>query len=139
MKATIKKLIASTLIVLGLVSVTALAAATPTYAFDLGLGDGAKSAQGKDQQGDAGCLFGTEEGCTGQGIFRTVTNVLLFIIGAVSVIMLILGGFKYTTSNGDQAQVTSAKNTIMYSIIGVIVAILAFAAVNFVITSFAQQ
>lgn len=139
MKATIKKIMTSALVVLGLVSVTALAGATPTYAFDQGLGDGAKAAQGKDQQGDAGCLFGTESGCSGQGIFKTVTNVMLFLIGAVSVIMLIIGGFKYTTSNGDQAQVTSAKNTIMYSIIGVIVAILAFAVINFVIGSFAAK
>jgi multisubunit Na+/H+ antiporter MnhB subunit len=65
--------------------------------------------------------------------------VLLFIIGAVSVIMLIIGGIRYTISQGDQSQVTSAKNTILYAIIGLIVAILAYALVNFVVTSFVQQ
>ena len=135
MKSTIKKLMTSALVIVGLCSFATLAVATPSYAFDQGLGDGAKAAQGKDQQGDAGCLFGTEPGCSGNGIFRTVTNVLLFIIGAVAVIMLIIGGLKYTTSNGDQAAVTSAKNTIMYSVIGLIVAILAYAIVNFVIDS----
>ena len=65
-------------------------------------------------------------------VFRTVTNVLLFLVGAVAVIMLIVGGFRYVTSNGDQNSVTGAKNTIMYALIGIVVAFLAFAAVNFV-------
>jgi multisubunit Na+/H+ antiporter MnhB subunit len=53
--------------------------------------------------------------------------------------MLIIGGIRYTISQGDQSQVTSAKNTILYAIIGLIVAILAYALVNFVVTSFVQQ
>ena len=71
------------------------------------------------------------------GIFQTITNVLLFIIGAVAVIMLIIGGIRYTISGGDSAQVTAAKNTILYAIVGIVVALLAFAVVNFVLTSFA--
>lgn len=65
-------------------------------------------------------------------IFSTVTNILLFLVGAIAVIMLIIGGFRYVTSNGDQNSVTGAKNTIMYALIGIVVAFLAFAAVNFV-------
>lgn len=72
-----------------------------------------------------------------QGVFSTVTNVLLFLIGAVSVIMLIIGGIRYTISNGDTGAVTSAKNTILYAIIGLVVAILAYAAVAFVTKQFA--
>jgi len=97
---------------------------------------GAQGAQGNDQEGTAACLFGSETGCNGDGIFKTVTNVLLFIIGAVSVIMLIIGGIRYTVSGGDSAAVTSAKNTILYAIVGIIVAIMAFAIVNFVLGSF---
>ena len=63
--------------------------------------------------------------------------MLLFIIGAISVIMLIIGGIRYTVSGGDSAAVTSAKNTILYAIVGIIVALLAFAIVNFVLTQFA--
>lgn len=113
------------------------AVATPAHAA-LGLQNGANSAKGDDQ---SACLFGTEAGCdAGQTpIFKTITNVLLFIIGAVSVIMLILGGIRYTVSQGDSSAITSAKNTILYAIIGIIVAILAFAAVNFVIGSFAPK
>lgn len=92
-----------------------------------GIGNGANNSQGAEQPTD---LFGTS------GIFLIITNVLLFLIGAIAVIMLIYGGFRYTTSGGDTAAVTSAKNTILYAIVGIIIAILAYAVVNFVISQF---
>ena len=69
-------------------------------------------------------------------VFQTVTNVMLFLIGAISVVMLIYGGIRYTISQGDSTAVTNAKNTIMYAAIGIVIAILAFAIVNFVVTTF---
>ena len=67
-----------------------------------------------------------------------VVNVLLFIIGAIAVIVIIIGGLKYVTSDGDSAKVKSAKDTILYAIVGIIIALLAYALVNFVITSFVK-
>lgn len=64
---------------------------------------------------------------------RNVINVILYIVGILAVVMIIIGGVKYTTSGGDQAAVTSAKNTILYGIIGLVIAILAYAIVNFVV------
>ena len=73
----------------------------------------------------------------GEGsVFQTVTNVMLFLIGAISVVMLIYGGIRYTISQGDSTAVTNAKNTIMNAVIGIVIAILAFAIVNFVVTTF---
>ena len=66
-------------------------------------------------------------------ILTTVTNILLFLMGAVSVIMIIIGGFRYVTSQGDQTQMQSAKNTILYAVIGVVVSIAAYAIVSFVV------
>lgn len=71
------------------------------------------------------------------GIFVTVTNLLIFIIGAIAVIMLIIGGIRYTVSQGDQNAITSAKNTILYAIIGIVVAVLAYGAVQFVTSQLA--
>ena len=68
-------------------------------------------------------------------VFKTITNIMFFIIGAVSVIMLIYGGIRYTTSGGNANNVTAAKNTIIYSIVGLVVAILAYAIVSFVVTN----
>lgn len=68
-----------------------------------------------------------------QSIIKLIVNIMLFLIGAISVIMIIVGGIKYTTSNGNAEMVKSAKNTITYAIVGLIVAIFAYAIVNFVI------
>ncbi|MBP9132160.1 hypothetical protein KBF61_03440 [Candidatus Saccharibacteria bacterium] len=67
------------------------------------------------------------------GIFEKIVNLLLFIVGAISVIMLIVGGIRYVISAGDQNAVTGAKNTILYAIIGLVISFLAFAAVRFVV------
>ena len=77
---------------------------------------------------------GVAENLTGNsGVFTTIVNTLLFIVGAVSVIMLIWGGIRYATSAGNSSAVTAAKNTIMYAIVGLIIAFLAFAIVNWVL------
>lgn len=67
-----------------------------------------------------------------------VVNTLIFVIGLVAVIMLIVGGFRYVFSQGNEKAVQGAKDTILYAIIGIVVAVLAFAIVNFVIQSVGQ-
>lgn len=67
---------------------------------------------------------------------KTLVNTLLYILGAVSVVVIIFAGIFYTTSIGDQALITKAKNTLLYAVIGLIVALIAYAIVNFVIDSF---
>ncbi len=79
---------------------------------------------------------GSKRKCTLGDSIKTITNVLLFVIGAVAVIMIILGGIRYTTSNGDSSQITAAKNTILYAVIGLVVALLAYAIIDFVIVQF---
>ena len=69
------------------------------------------------------------------GIFKQITNVVLYIVGVIAVIMLIIGGIKYVISGGDAKKVTDAKNTVLYAIIGLIISFLAFAIVNFVINA----
>lgn len=137
MKISMKKHLLTLLAVPALV---VSVSAAPVFAAktNMTVSGGADSAKGTDQ---TSCLFPGQAGCSSGDtpIFQTITNVLLFIIGAVSVIMLIIGGIRYTISQGDQSQVTSAKNTILYSIIGLIVAIIAYALVNFVVTTFVQQ
>lgn len=69
------------------------------------------------------------------GVFSRITNTVLLGVGLVSVIMLVYGGLRYILSGGDNKKVTDAKNTILYSIIGLIISLLAYAIVNFVLTS----
>ena len=64
-----------------------------------------------------------------------VVNIFLYFVGAVAVIVVIWGGFQYITSSGDSQKATTAKNTIMYAVIGLVVAIFAYAIVNFVLVT----
>lgn len=121
----------------GLLLVPVLALATSAFSPTVGpvlaeaeggIRGGAETARvDNDQQPET--LFGDN------GIFTNVINVLLFIIGVISVIMIIVGGVRYAVSGGSAEQVKGAKNTIMYAIIGVVIAILAYAIVNFVLGS----
>ena len=69
------------------------------------------------------------------GVLTKATDVILYVVGIISVVMLIYGGLRYVISGGDSKKVTDAKNTILYAIIGLIIAILAYAIVNFVINA----
>jgi hypothetical protein len=129
MKTAIKRALAAVLIV-PVLAFGGLSLATPTYAAGINCtgqecinaGVGATS----DNQGSSPDL---------NTVFKTVVNVLLYVIGAISVVMLIFGGIRYTISGGDSSRVTAAKNTIMYALIGLVVAFLAYAIVNWVLGS----
>jgi len=69
------------------------------------------------------------------GVITDVINIMLFIIGILSVIMVIFGGIRYTISRGKEDEVKKAKDTILYSIVGLIVAIIAYALVNWVFSA----
>ena len=71
-----------------------------------------------------------------ESLVKKFVNIFLFAVGALSVIMLIWGGIRYTTSAGDSNKVQAAKNTVLYAIVGLVVAILAYAIVNMVIDKF---
>ena len=90
------------------------------------LQEGAQAAQCDGCPSD---LFGDS------GVFKQVTNTILYIVGIIAVIMLIIGGIRYVISGGDAKKVTDAKNTVLYAIIGLIISFLAFAIVNFVISA----
>lgn len=73
---------------------------------------------------------GTE---TPQSVVKTVINALLYIVGFLSVIMIIVGGLRYVMSAGNSSAVTGAKNTILYAVVGLVVAFMAYAIVNWVL------
>ncbi len=71
-----------------------------------------------------------------QGVITTIINTMLFIVGLLAVIMIIYAGIRFVTAHGDEKQVESARQTIIYSVVGLIVAILAYALVNWVFSQF---
>ncbi len=82
-------------------------------------------SSGADCKSSKGLDFG--------GLIKTLIKVFAAIIGIAAVIMIMVSGFKYITASGDSAKVTSAKNTIIYAIIGLIIAALAQVIVRYVI------
>ncbi len=77
-------------------------------------------------------------GCTADtgsfsGILATIINVLSLVVGIVAVIMIIIAGFNYVTSNGDDSKVSTAKKAIINAIVGLIIVVAAQAIVRFVL------
>lgn len=72
-------------------------------------------------------------------IVHTIVNLLSAIVGIVAVIMIIFGGMRYITSGGNDTSVTSAKNTILYAIIGLIIVALAQIIVKFTLTKISNS
>lgn len=66
-------------------------------------------------------------------IISTVINIFSMVVGVVAVIMIIIGGFKYITSMGDSSSTASAKNTILYAIIGLVIVAFSQVIVRFVL------
>lgn len=136
MKSIKQYVLTLALVIGGVVGVVSLTAA-PAFAVDpaTAVNNGLKAA-GNDGQTKTCGPKDDKRVCTFGDRVQQVINVLLFIIGAIAVIMIIIGGIKYVLSNGDSSQITSAKNTIMYAVIGLVVALLAYAIVNFVVIQF---
>lgn len=66
---------------------------------------------------------------------KNATNIVLFVAGALAVIMIIYGAIRFMTAHGNEKQVESARLIVTYSVIGLIIAILAYALVNFVLSN----
>ena len=108
-----------------LIGVFALALVVPEVSA-LTLQEGAEAARCDGCPED---LFGNT------GVFKQVTNTILYIVGIIAVIMLIIGGIKYVISGGDSKKVTDAKNTVLYAIIGMVIAVFSYAIVTFVLSA----
>ena len=71
-------------------------------------------------------------------IVKNLINTALSVIGILAVIMIIFSGFKYINSRGNAENIKAAKDTLLYSVIGLIVTLLSFAIVNFVTGLFSE-
>ena len=70
------------------------------------------------------------------GIIKTIVEVLLMAVGAISIIMIVIGGILFALSSGDAQKAAKARSTILYAVVGLIVSIFASAIVNFVFDGF---
>lgn len=90
--------------------------------------------------GASGKVCGTSSGSLiggGDSIFANIISTLIFVIGAVAVIVIIVGGIQYVTAAGDENKTKSAKNTILYAVVGLVLAVAAYGIVSFVLSKLA--
>ena len=120
----IKNIMAALIVMLGL-GVAVPAFVSPTA-------NAADSAADKILEGQQK-VGGSENKTSLEDQIKVIVNIMLFILGAIAVIMIIIGGIRYAISNGDSSSIKAAKDTILYAVIGLIVAIMAYAIVNFVV------
>jgi hypothetical protein len=66
---------------------------------------------------------------------QNIIRVIMWAVGLIAVFMVIFGGIQYATSAGDSGKTKKAKNTIMYGLIGLVIALLAFTIVEFVLSN----
>ena len=126
---------------LGMLLAPTLAIAGTAYAQNPDCNSGAVNIEGC--AGTGACLGTTTANCDAQAgdantrvnnIITTTINIFSLIVGVVSVIMIIIGGLKYITSSGDSGNVTGAKNTILYAVIGLVVVALSQLIVRFTLS-----
>lgn len=86
-----------------------------------------------DITGNTGCTANTTGPSGLQTLLTRAVNIFSIIVGVIAVIMIIVGGLKYITSGGDSGNVSSAKNTILYAIVGLIIVALAQFIVRFIL------
>ena len=80
------------------------------------------------------CGASNKGGSDVNGVLKTIINLFTAIVGVIAVIMVIIAGFKYITSGGDSAKLTSAKGTLVYALVGIAIVALAQAIVRFVLS-----
>lgn len=68
-----------------------------------------------------------------EGRLQVIINTVLAITGAIAVLIIVLAGFRYIVSQGNPSEIATAKNAIIYSLVGLVVIMFAFAIVNFVL------
>lgn len=91
-----------------------------------------KACEGLDGIGVVDCDDSRTAGEVAGGPIRSLINILLMVVGAISVVMIIFGGFKFITSGGDADKTKSGRNTIIYAAVGLALVLLSSFIVGFV-------
>lgn len=123
-----KKILHMAVIALSLIGVFGMVTATASST-------ALASTQSQVKSGVTG-VGGNESGNSGNNVvivIKNVINILLFLVAMIAVIMIVIAGFRFVTSNGDSNTVSSAKNAIIYAVIGIVIAVMAYAIVNFIL------
>ena len=144
----LKKLtVAGLVAVLAVAAVAAFVPASSVYAVEKdaiiaggggGGGGGSNKAAGAAKSGfdEVNKTVGASDDL--HGSVGVILNIVYSIIGIVAVVMVVIGGVSYATSQGDPGRLKKAKDTILYGIIGLVIVLMAFAITNFVLDALSK-
>ncbi len=93
---------------------------------------------GLDISGTSASCNSSDATNTFHDILVKIINIFSAVVGVIAVIMIIVGGLKYITSGGDSGNITGAKNTIIFALVGLVVVALAQVIVHFVLSNIGQ-
>lgn len=112
-------------------SVLVLTALTPVYAENITQ----QACQATGAQGtSSACINQTDDPITGpQGIIKRAINLLSILVGVASVIVIMVAGFSFITSQGEPAALSKAKNSLIFAVIGIVIVVLAQVIAGFVV------
>ena len=113
------------------VMVPAIANAAPCNSIGTAINQGINSATGSN----SGCGTGANLTSGVGSIAKTVVNLFSVVVGVISVIMIIYAGFRYVTSGGESGNVSGAKNTLIYAIVGLVIVAISQLIVHYVLNS----
>ena len=128
------KLLAATLLVAVPLMVPVAASADITNSLCRGLLAVNDQTGGSSTTNDCATTKVNDAGNGLASLASDIINLFSIVVGVISVIMIIVGGFRYVTSGGESNNVSSAKNTIIYAIIGLVIVALAQFIVKFVLS-----
>ena len=131
MKKVVLSAIAVALTVLGLGSIATI---SPAYA-DVICPDGTTGVDKLENCSSYSSASGVFQNKDLMKNLTDIINVVVGVVGFVAVAMIVIGGISFATSQGDTSKVAKARNTILYGVVGLVVALLAYAIVNFVLGS----
>jgi len=107
------------------------ALATPAQALFEGAKD--QACNGANLTDDGGCDTSTDSDSSISKTVKAIINILSFVVGIVAIIMLIIGGIRFITSQGEGSSTAAARSTIIYALVGILVVVMAQVLVKFVI------
>lgn len=131
-----KKIIAVLISVLALGGLLAPVASASASSEPLDPRDTSACANYKGDKNSAAykSICGEEKGeDDAQAVVKSILDTVFIWLGIIAVIVIIIGGVLYMTAQGDPAKITTAKKAILYAVIGLVVALLSFAIVNFIL------
>jgi hypothetical protein len=124
---------------LSIICGTMMTSLSLVHATDI-LGPSAQCGTNSDTSSSAICTDDKTESAAGANDnpiadrLRNIANLIAIVAGAAAILLILVGGIQYVTSNGDTNKTASAKNTVIYSLVGLVVVALAAAIIDFVVS-----